>query len=606
MASSLSEEEFHRMQAIQKSKKAQLVAKNEELEKQVSELGENRPVESAVVSTQLEDEVRRLQAQNTALQKNLAACQEKLDKEHHHRTTQEAHLDKSSNEPNTENEDSFISEQALNLSLETELEEKKILKEQLTSSEKSYKDQILSLQEENEKISEKLKKKQESFMHLQEEKENLFAESNKKVEELQAARDRDQKYYTDQINKLQQELDRLKKVDAQNIVGNQQLQEQNTKLQQQLSELQQKFGSLRQEKDDLTVQLQKRSVELEKIKLQNEELKQQLQSLEETKGWLERNLKEVEESFTNYKEEKENHISSITKDHESVVCNLKEEHKTVLDGLREKHQQKLQECSDIEESLKQQLEKCQNEVQSLKQNVKDGVDERKIHEKKGMAMVKDLKRQLQAERKRAEKLQNKLEEILSDSKNNRSMEELFGQSDGNDSLHDERSSISSWNRNHTPPDNFDQEHNELVNRVAELQQEKWNLEEKLSHLETSTSAMAEDLIQKTRIIEHYVMESKKDPKPHHSQDDKLSLKKVLDLVNKGDDIHGIKEMNRKLQRMLEETLTKNMHLEQGMETLSQELMRLNKKEPEEKQEVSATSASPDTKESNQEETIQDS
>mgnify|MGYP006890271753 CR=1 FL=1 len=43
-------------------------------------------------------------------------------------------------------------------------------------------------------------------------------------------------------------------------------------------------------------------------------------------------------------------------------------------------------------------------------------------------------------------------------------------------------------------------------------------------------------------------------------DEKLSLKKVLDLVNKSDD-HGLRDMNKKLQNMLEETLTKNMHLQ---------------------------------------------
>ena len=40
----------------------------------------------------------------------------------------------------------------------------------------------------------------------------LFPESRKKVEELQAARDRDQKYYQDQISKLQQELEKAKQV----------------------------------------------------------------------------------------------------------------------------------------------------------------------------------------------------------------------------------------------------------------------------------------------------------------------------------------------------------------------------------------------------------
>ena len=44
-------------------------------------------------------------------------------------------------------------------------------------------------------------------------------------------------------------------------------------------------------------------------------------------------------------------------------------------------------------------------------------------------------------------------------------------------------------------------------------------------------------------------------------EDKISLKKVLDLVNKNDD-QGLRDMNKKLQHMLEETLTKNMHLQQ--------------------------------------------
>ncbi|CAC5366976.1 unnamed protein product [Mytilus coruscus] len=122
-----------------------------------------------------------------------------------------------------------------------------------------------------------------------------------------------------------------------------------------------------------------------------------------------------------------------------------------------------------------------------------------------------------------------------------------------------------------------EEHNELLNRLGNLQQAKWNLEEKVSHLETSNSAMAEDLIQKTKIIEHYVRDTgtKNDAKIHPPQDDKLTLKKVLDLVNKTDE-QNLKDMNKKLQRMLEETLTKNMCLEQNLEAMSLEVVRLSK------------------------------
>ncbi|KAL5014592.1 hypothetical protein ScPMuIL_008862 [Solemya velum] len=243
---------------------------------------------------------------------------------------------------------------------------------------------------------------------------------------------------------------------------------------------------------------------------------------------------------------------------------------------------------------------CQLEERAnkLKQELKDGAGDKKIHEKKSASMLKDLKRQLHAERKRAEKLQEKLQEVLSDSKNNKSMDELFRPLETSyDSQFEERSSISSWSASASglgkestasgpqspvkgpvaPFDDMEQEHNSLLNRIAQLQQEKWNLEEKVSHLEDGTSAMAEDLLQKTAIIEHYVMDSRTDVTPHHNSAhlDRLSLKKVIDMVNRGDD-QGAKEMNKKLQRMLEETLTKNMHLQKDLEMISQEVVRLSK------------------------------
>ncbi|XP_014672770.1 PREDICTED: GRIP1-associated protein 1-like, partial [Priapulus caudatus] len=93
-----------------------------------------------------------------------------------------------------------------------------------------------------------------------------------------------------------------------------------------------------------------------------------------------------------------------------------------------------------------------------------------------------------------------------------------------------------------------------------------------SHLETSSGGMVEDLMEKTAIIEHYIMNGRID-QVHHSpsHDNKLRLKNVVDFVkNKTDD--STKELNKKLQKMLEETLTKNIHLQQDVEHLSQKLM----------------------------------
>jgi urease beta subunit len=53
---------------------------------------------------------------------------------------------------------------------------------------------------------------------------------------------------------------------------------------------------------------------------------------------------------------------------------------------------------------------------------------------------------------------------------------------------------------------------------------------------------------------------RKQPNQGH-QDDKITLKKVMDMVKIGEH-SDLQEMNRKLQLVLEETLTKNMHLQQ--------------------------------------------
>ena len=45
-------------------------------------------------------------------------------------------------------------------------------------------------------------------------------------------------------------------------------------------------------------------------------------------------------------------------------------------------------------------------------------------------------------------------------------------------------------------------------RIAELQQEKWLLEERVNHLELTGSALAEDVIQKNTIIKQHFMENK--------------------------------------------------------------------------------------------------
>merc|ERR1712183_472493 len=180
-----------------------------------------------------------------------------------------------------------------------------------------------------------------------------------------------------------------------------------------------------------------------------------------------------------------------------------------------------------------------------------------------------------------------------------------------------------------------------------MQEEKWAMEQKLNMLETSSSAMADDLVRKSDIILHYCMEAGKHrnvapqlnainslptsssfssptsssksisaaTNPNSSlnspggkgvdkisvmtgkvtgflrqQGQEISKSSLVQQLNiaKGNSAsisinleNGIYNMDPKqqeikqMQRVIEETLTKNMHLQKDLESLSQEVARLS-------------------------------
>uniref|UniRef100_A0A674F0H8 GRIP1 associated protein 1 n=1 Tax=Salmo trutta TaxID=8032 RepID=A0A674F0H8_SALTR len=291
-----------------------------------------------------------------------------------------------------------------------------------------------------------------------------------------------------------------------------------------------------------------RNKELEGLQQCVEELQAHVQSMEDTKGWFERRLKDAEESMEKSRLEHQESTEKLQKDH-----SLQLEYSPCLCGLQE---------------------------------IKDTVDGQRILEKKGSSALKDLKRQLQLERKRADKLQERLQEILTNTKTRTGLEELVLSEISSPSPKQQRgdsSSVSSFSygeimkegatsqsinksasgspQSQRPADLSDDEVGELFQRLAEVQQEKWMLEEKVKHLEVSCSSMADDICKKSAIIETYVMDSRIGNVGGHGH----GLGSVLrDLVKPGDE--NLREMNKKLQNMLEEQLTKNMHLSSCLKT----------------------------------------
>ncbi|XP_056129536.1 GRIP1-associated protein 1 isoform X3 [Lampris incognitus] len=730
-------------------------------------------------SSPVDGELLRLQAENAALQKKMTALQERYDQALHKQMVAQSNQSATmaTDGPTSSNGVSDVSvrgeepaadvkerlEQAeaqleqstnqlseLEMALNTEQEEKRLLREQIHSLELSKQTEMTKLQEEISKLSDKLKKKQESFQRLQGEKETLYNDSRTKIDEINQRKEEEMKSMNIRIQKLQtdlmtanqtaaelreqlqskqkehdlalqtvkeqaasqsavsqeqvdnilQENDALRtnlaaleqiqtvKTQELNLLREQQgamstelqqrrseqesllaqrddldsqLQESNfanRKLLEQLTEEGQEREKLLRELeeakktaekrkamlDDMAMQLNQaqsdhkealsdlklqhekevlgvraryekelrglhedknrseeeirqqlrdekvRTRELEAVQQSMEVLQAQVQSMEGTKGWFERRLKEAEES-----------IEKNSLEHQAEIVELQKEHTLQLEL----------KVSEMEEMRRQlmEVEKARDEhshtIGKLKQEIKDTVDGQRILEKKGSAALKDLKRQLQLERKRADKLQERLQEILTNSKTRTGLEELVLSEINSPSRTQQTgdsSSVSSFSyrdmmkevplpkenksgggspQSQRPADLSDHEVGELFQRLAEVQQDKWMLEEKVKHLEVSCSSMAEDICRKSAIIETYVMDSRIDVSGSAvgghggSQADRGGLGSVLrDLVKPGDE--NLREMNKKLQNMLEEQLTKNMHLQKDLEILSQELVRLSK------------------------------
>ncbi|XP_071462900.1 GRIP1-associated protein 1 isoform X5 [Marmota flaviventris] len=642
------EEDFRLQNSTLMAEFSKLCSQMEQLERENQQLKEGATGTGTIqAGPHVDGELLRLQAENTALQKNVAALQERYGKE----AVKSSAVSEGQGDPPVGVTPTILAPMPLaevELKWEMEKEEKRLLWEQLQGLESSKQAETSRLQEELAKLSEKLKKKQESFCRLQTEKETLFNDSRNKIEELQQRKEADLKAQLARTQKLQQELEaanqslaelrdqrqgeRLEHAAALRALQDQiqtaktqelnMLREQTTGLAAELQQRQTEYEDLMGQKDDLNSQLQEslransrlleqlqeigqekeqliqelqearksaekrkamldelametlqeksqhkeelgavrlrhekevlgvraryerelrelhedkkrqeeelrgqireekaRTRELENLQQTVEELQAQVHSMDGAKGWFERRLKEAEESLQQQQQEQEEALKQCQEQHTAELKGKEEE----LQGLRDQLQQAQEERDG---HLKT--------ISNLKQEVKDTVDGQRILEKKGSSALKDLKRQLHLERKRADKLQERLQDILTNSKSRSGLEELVLSEMNSPSRTQtgDSSSISSFSYREIlrekessavparslssspqaqpprPAELSDEEVAELFQRLAETQQEKWMLEEKVKHLEVSSASMAEDLCRKSAIIETYVMDSR--------------------------------------------------------------------------------------------------
>uniref|UniRef100_A0AAX7UTB2 GRIP1 associated protein 1 n=1 Tax=Astatotilapia calliptera TaxID=8154 RepID=A0AAX7UTB2_ASTCA len=323
------------------------------------------------------------------------------------------------------------------------------------------------------------------------------------------------------------------------------------------------------QRDDLNSQLQESSFAnrklLEQLTEEGQEKDRLLRELDEAKKTAEKRKAMLDEMAMQLNQEKSDHkeaLSDLKLQHEKEVLAVRARYEKELRGLHEdknrSEEEIRQQLRDEKartkelEGLQPRVEELLSQVQSMEgakgwferrlkeaEEIKDTVDGQRILEKKGSAALKDLKRQLQLERKRADKLQERLQEILTNSKTRTGLEELVlseinspsrtqqtgdSSSVSSFSYKDMMKESQSTNQNKSgggspqsqrPAELSDDEVGELFQRLAEVQQEKWMLEEKVKHLEVSCSSMAEDICRKSAIIETYVMDSRRGEKSFH-------------------------------------------------------------------------------------------
>nr|XP_003462637.2 GRIP1-associated protein 1 [Cavia porcellus] len=603
------EEDFRLQNSTLMAEFSKLCNQMEQLEQENQQLKEGAAGAEAIqAGPHVDGELLRLQAENTALQKNVAALQERYGKE----VVKSSIVSEGQGDPTGSLAPTVLTPMPLaevELKWEMEKEEKRLLWEQLQGLESSKQAETSRLQEELAKLSEKLKKKQESFCRLQSEKETLFNDSRNKIEELQQRKEADLKAQLARTQKLQQELE----------AANQSLAELRDQRQ---GERLEHAAALRALQDQVSVQSADAQEQVEGLLAENNALRTSLAALEQiqTAKTQELNvLREQTTELTSELQQRQAEYEDLMGQKDDLNSQLQESLRESLQQQQQEQEETLKQCQEQHatelkgkeeelQNVRDQLQQAQEErdghlktICSLKQEVKDTVDGQRILEKKGSAALKDLKRQLHLERKRADKLQERLQDILTNSKSRSGLEELVLSEMNSPSRTQtgDSSSISSFSYREIlrekessaaparslssspqaqpprPAELSDEEVAELFQRLAETQQEKWMLEEKVKHLEVSSASMAEDLCRKSAIIETYVMDSRIDVSVAAGHTDRSGLGSVLrDLVKPGDE--NLREMNKKLQNMLEEQLTKNMHLHKDMEVLSQEIVRLSK------------------------------
>ncbi|KAK2718510.1 GRIP1-associated protein 1-like isoform X1 [Artemia franciscana] len=313
------------------------------------------------------------------------------------------------------------------------------------------------------------------------------------------------------------------------------------------------------------------------------------------------NLQVVYEDVQTQLEESQKREAEFNGICDKIRSELIEEHKTKVATMEQEAAVKLKEKETEIELVTAQLNEMESIIQNLRQELIDAAEDKKLEEKKGIAALRDLKRQLQAEKKRAEKLQERIKDLHDSSRGDESMSNdidrysMFSWSgmseNGQRTTSRPKSSISDTqeplplNSSPVPGDRGEGtiesicDRTELSQHVAMLEQENAILEEKVRHLEINAAATADELLRRGKLIQQYCMDGGRPPSKavavSHKENpvlDKLT-EKMSGMFMRSNSTKNDDRVQQML-RLLEETLMKNVQLQEGIEKLVEETEKL--------------------------------
>ncbi|VDK86381.1 unnamed protein product [Litomosoides sigmodontis] len=259
------------------------------------------------------------------------------------------------------------------------------------------------------------------------------------------------------------------------------------------------------------------------------------------------------------------------------------------------HVLELQRSKEEQTSAVQSLEMTKIALEAkIKENegeIKRKDEEIKVALKKQSSMVKELRRQVQLEKKRAEQAEKHLDDILRMSDANvythsnariRVSGSPCALSDRFKAKGDGESSICSWAFVAEPDrnsfHNFDEESScsasmletdnaELISRLAVLQKKHAETIDRLNVVEEENTLLRKEVDEKSEVIAQWIRNIPDISPQVANSSPGLRFRRMLEMVRMDESTADIRDMNRRLQRMLEETLSKNLVLQKNIQTL---------------------------------------